>query len=309
MKPIRHIAAVLLTMSLVTACGGGSAESPAAPEPEAVESEAPEESAPAAPESREEAPEAEEPAETDGVMFGEKVLVDEAGIRITAREFVTEEFGDDGIRLLIENENPSACLIECPLLSVNGYELSGSFSAEVAAGKKLNTVLEIPEHALRAAEITEIHMISAAFAGYDPEPWSTVLEPEEKVIFDDGTKVQDLENPGTEVFNEEGVRVSARMVRNDPFWGTGIILFLENESKNRIYAEAKNLSVDGYMLEGYYGTILWPGKRAVGKIYLLDSDLADNGITEPEEAELYVGLCSAETMEDIVSGIGSFPAG
>ncbi|MEE3456466.1 MAG: hypothetical protein VZQ82_00335, partial [Lachnospiraceae bacterium] len=153
------------------------------------------------------------------------------------------------------------------------------------------------------------HSVSAAFAVYDPEPWRTVLKPEEKVIFDDGTKAAEPSDPGTEVFFKEGVHVSARMVRNDPFLGTGIILYLKNEGERTVYAEAKNLSIDGYMLEGYSGTILWPGKRAIGKIYLADGDLAENGITDPKEAELYVGLMSAETMEDIVSGTGTFRIG
>ena len=240
---------------------------------------------------------------------GMKVLVDEAGIRITAGEYVQDDFLDDGIRILIENENPMTCLIDCQLLVVNGYQVGGSFSAQVAAGKKLNTVLEIPRHALRTAEIEEIHSVSAAFAVYDPEPWRTVLKPEEKVIFDDGTKAAEPSDPGTEVFFKEGVHVSARMVRNDPFLGTGIILYLKNEGERTVYAEAKNLSIDGYMLEGYSGTILWPGKRAIGKIYLADGDLAENGITDPREAELYVGLMSAETMEDIVSGTGTFRIG
>ena len=307
MKPIKKIAAAVIIMSLVTACGGGGAESPDTPAPASAPPEASVPEVP--PESREEMPEASTPSGAEALLAGEKVLVDEAGIRITAGEFVRDDFSDDGIRLLIENENPVTCLIDCPLLVVNGYQLSGAFSAEVSAGKKLNTILEIPRHALRAAEIEEMHAVSAAFAVYDPEPWRTILEPEEKAVCDDGTPVKEPRDPGTEIFHEADVTVSARMVRNDPFWGTGIVLYLKNDSKNRVYAEAKNLSVDGYMLEGYYGTILWPGKRAVGKIYMLESDLADNGITDPKEAELYVGLCSAETMEDLVSGTGTFKVG
>ena len=309
MKHKRLITASLMSIALLAACGGGGGESPkepaAEPSPAAVTA-APEESRR---ESPAELPESSGPAPAEALDLSSKVLVDEAGIRITAGEFVRDDFSDDGIRLLIENENPVTCLIDCPLLVVNGYQLSGAFSAEVSAGKKLNTILEIPRHALRAAEIEEMHAVSAAFAVYDPEPWRTILEPEEKVIFDDGTKAAEPSDPGTEVFFKEGVHVSARMVRNDPFLGTGIILYLKNEGERTVYAEAKNLSIDGYMLEGYSGTILWPGKRAIGKIYLADGDLAENGITDPREAELYVGLMSAETMEDIVSGTGTFRIG
>lgn len=311
MKHKRLITASLMSIALLTACGGGGGESPKEPagEPapaEAAVTAAPEESSK---ESPAELPESSGAAPAEALDLSSKVLVDEAGIRITAGEFVQDDFLDDGIRILIENENPMTCLIDCQLLVVNGYQVGGSFSAQVAAGKKLNTVLEIPRHALRTAEIEEIHSVSAAFAVYDPEPWRTVLKPEEKVIFDDGTKAAEPSDPGTEVFFKEGVHVSARMVRNDPFLGTGIILYLKNEGERTVYAEAKNLSIDGYMLEGYSGTILWPGKRAIGKIYLSDGDLAENGITDPKEAELYVGLMSAETMEDIVSGTGTFRIG
>ena len=286
MKHKRLITASLMSIALLAACGGGGGESPkepaAEPSPAAVTA-APEESRR---ESPAELPESSGPAPAEALDLSSKVLVDEAGIRITAGEYVQDDFLDDGIRILIENENPMTCLIDCQLLVVNGYQVGGSFSA-----------------------IEEIHSVSAAFAVYDPEPWRTVLKPEEKVIFDDGTKAAEPSDPGTEVFFKEGVHVSARMVRNDPFLGTGIILYLKNEGERTVYAEAKNLSIDGYMLEGYSGTILWPGKRAIGKIYLADGDLAENGITDPREAELYVGLMSAETMEDIVSGTGTFRIG
>ena len=224
MKHKRLITASLMSIALLAACGGGGGESPkepaAEPSPAAVTA-APEESRR---ESPAELPESSGPAPAEALDLSSKVLVDEAGIRITAGEYVQDDFLDDGIRILIENENPMTCLIDCQLLVVNGYQVGGSFSAQVAAGKKLNTVLEIPRHALRTAEIEEIHSVSAAFAVYDPEPWRTVLKPEEKVIFDDGTKAAEPSDPGTEVFFKEGVHVSARMVRNDPFLGTGIIL-------------------------------------------------------------------------------------
>ncbi len=308
---LEKTAAALLTALALTACGGGSAESitsSAAPPAESPVTEA-ESTAETPPESIPEVPEVTDSRETDGIAFAGKVLVDEAGIRITAREFVREDFADDGIRLLIENETPKTCLIECPLLAVNGYQLGGNFSAEVAGGKKLNTVLELPGTALKMAEITELHSVSAAFAAYERDEWRKMLATKETVIFDDGTEAVPPKDPGTEIFNKEGVRAFARMVRNDAYWGTGIVLYFVNEGKNKVYAEAKNLSVDGYMLDGYWGTMLYPGKRAVGKIYLLESDFEENDIKDPKEAELAVGLCDPDTMEDIVSGTGSFSAG
>ena len=51
------------------------------------------------------------------------------------------------------------------------------------------------------------------------------------------------------------------------------------------------------------------GHDTVGIIARICTYLAENGITDPTEAELYVGLMSAETMEDIVSGTGTFKIG
>ncbi len=301
---LEKTAAALLTVLALTACGGGSAESVSSSAAAPVESAV--SAAETPPESIPEVSEAPESGETDGIAFAEKVLVDEAGIRITAREFVREDFADDGIRLLIENETPKTCLIECPLLAVNGYQLGGNFSAEVAGGKKLNTILELPGTSLKMADITEIHTVSAAFAAYERDEWRTMLVTKEKVIFDDGAEPAAPKDPGTKIFDKEGVRAFARMVLNDAYWGTGIVLYFVNEGENKVYAEAKNLSVDGYMLDGYWGTMLWPGKRAVGKIYLLESDFAENDIKDPKEAELTVGLCDPDTMQDIVSEIGNF---
>ncbi len=306
MKPLKPAALALLTALCLAACAGAPEESVPAPAPDVTSTPAAESAAPRPEESTREETEPAEAEETGGIAFPRKVLVDEAGVRITAREFVREEFAEDGIRLLIENENPETILIECPLIAVNGYQLAGAFTAEVAGGKKLNTVLRLPSAAMKLAEIGEIHAVSAAFAAYEREAWRTVLLSDEAVIFDDGTKVREPGETGAEIFSGGGVKAYARMVVDDPLWGTGIALYFVNEGPLKVYCEAKNLSVDGYMLEGYWGAVLWPGKRAVGKIYLLDSDLMENDIEDPQEAELYVELCDPDTMQDIMSGTGRF---
>ena len=50
-------------------------------------------------------------------------------------------------------------------------------------------------------------------------------------------------------------------------------------------------------------------ENRAGQLLEITKILAENGITDPREAELYVGLMSAETMEDIVSGTGTFRIG
>ncbi|MCR5295121.1 MAG: hypothetical protein K6E30_08150 [Lachnospiraceae bacterium] len=243
------------------------------------------------------------------VSIEEQVLVEKDGIRITAREYAEDDLLGDGIRLLIENSTDRTAVIQCPELCVNGFQLSNTFSAEVSAGKKMNTVLEFPAFGLETCGIETVERVDAVFAVYDREEWTELFSSEEVSIKTSafGEAGEAAFDPGREVFREPGMMISARYVEEDPLWGRGIVLFLENEGTEKVYVEAKDLSIDGFMLDGYSGILLGAGKKAFTRIYVLEEDLEDNGITDPKEAELTFALCDPLTLETLAERTAAFP--
>ena len=71
----------------------------------------------------------------------EQVLIDTNGIKITAKEYLTDKIWGDGIKLLIENSSDTDYTVGCDALIVNDYMITDLFSSKVAAGKNANETM------------------------------------------------------------------------------------------------------------------------------------------------------------------------
>lgn len=76
-----------------------------------------------------------------GLSIEEQVLVDTAGVKITATGIEDDETLGKGVKLLIENNSEINVIVECDGVIVNNYMVSSFFDAYVDAGKKANTVM------------------------------------------------------------------------------------------------------------------------------------------------------------------------
>ena len=74
--------------------------------------------------------------EAKDVTIEEAVLVDDAGVKITAKSLESEELFGAEVKLLIENNSGKDLTFQCRNVSVNGYMVETMFSADVVNGKK-----------------------------------------------------------------------------------------------------------------------------------------------------------------------------
>lgn len=250
--------------------------------------------------AEESAPAAESDSNKD-ITIEEQVLVEQDGIKITALEYVRDNIWGDGIKVLIENESEKDVTVGCDALIVNDYMIYDLFVSEIAAGKKSNATIYLSSSELKAAGIDTVGRIEIYFHAYDADSYEGIfttdcIEIETSAIDSMDTTVND---EGTELYNEGGVRIVGKTVDENSFWGTAILLYIENESGRNVGISVDDMSINGFMLTPYFSTTVYDGKKAVDDITIMSSELEENGITSIEEVELKFHIYDNNSYETI----------
>ena len=235
------------------------------------------------------------------VSIDEQVLVDQDGIRITATEYVTDSIWGDGIKLMIENSTDKDYTVGCDALIVNDYMISDLFASTVAAGKKAAETMYLSSSQLKAAGIDTVGKVEMYFHATDDDTWDSLFS---KVYSE--IKTSEYENmdtsaddSGTELYNNNGIRIVGKTVDEDSFWGMAILLFCENNSGKDVNIDVDDMSINGYMMTPYFSCTVYDGKKAIDDITIMSSDLEASGVESVETAELKFRIVDSETYDTI----------
>lgn len=230
----------------------------------------------------------------------ETVLLDRDGIKITATEYTTDSIWGDGIALLIENNSDTDYTIGCDALIVNGYMIDDLFYSEIAAGKKANETMYLYSSELKAAGIDTVGEIEMYFHAYDSS-FNNLFQNEYAQIQTSEYANMDTtaNDEGTELYNEGGIRIVGKTVDENSFWGTAILLYIENTSGTNVGISVDDLSINGFMMDPLFSTTVYDGKKDIADITILSTDLEDNGIESIDDVELKFHIYNASTFETI----------
>lgn len=235
------------------------------------------------------------------VTIEEQVLFEQDGIVVTAKEYVTDRIWGDGIKLLIENNSDKNVTVGCNALIVNNYMISDLFVSGVAAGKKANEVMYLSNTELEAAGIENVGQIEAYFHVYDTDTYETLFDTDCVTIQTSGFAGMDMvaDDSGEELYNENGIRIIGKTVDENSFWGTAILLYCENNSGKNISISVNEMSINGFMMDPLFSTMIYDGKKAYEDITIFSEDLTANGIETIDEVELRFHIYDAESYEPI----------
>lgn len=224
------------------------------------------------------------------------------GLTVTAKSFTNDDFWGAGIKLLMENNSDKDLSIGCEAVIVNDYMLFDLFGCEVAAGKKSNETLYLSSDQLSAAGIDHIGKIEIYFYVYDSETYDTLFAADCVTLKTSLFDVMDCEpnDDGAELYNKDGIRIVGKYVDEDSFWGTSVLLYVENHSGKNITVSCDDLSVNGFMIEGYLSTMVYQGKMAMDTITLLSDELEANDIDSVDSIELKFRIYDLNTYDIIV---------
>lgn len=235
------------------------------------------------------------------VTIDEQVLVDQDNIVVTAKEYVTDSFWGDGLKLLLENNSDKDVMVSCKALIVNDYMITDLFASEVAAGKKANETLYLSSTQLKASGIENVGKVEIYFHVYDSNTFESIVDTECITIQTSEYANMDTtpNDTGTELYNEGGIRIVGKTVDENSFWGTAILLYCENNSGKNVGITVDDMSINGFMMNPFFSTTVYDGKKAIDEITVFSSDLEENGIESIEEVELKFHIYDADSFSAI----------
>ena len=129
---------------------------------------------------------AEKPAQTEGsaavqsteteVSIEETLLVDEGGVKITAKGLRMGGLFGPELKLLIENNSGKDLTVQCRNVSVNGYMVETMMSVDVVNGKKANDSITFMASDLEICGITAIADMELSFHMFTTADWEAYPE-------------------------------------------------------------------------------------------------------------------------------------
>lgn len=230
----------------------------------------------------------------------ESVLIDGNGIKITAKEYVSDSIWGDGIKLLIENSSDKNYTVGCDALIVNDYMITDLFASEIAAGKNANEIMYLSSSELKAAGIDSVGKIEMYFHAYDSELNYLFQNEYTEIQTSEYANMDTTPNDtGMELYNENGIKIVGKTVDENSFWRTAILLYVENTSGKNVGISVDDMSINGFMMSPYFSTTVYDGKKAIDDITVFSSELEENGIESIEDVELKFHIYDADSYSTI----------
>lgn len=236
------------------------------------------------------------------VTIEEQVLFTWNEVTVTAKEYVEDSIWGAGIKVLIENNSAKDVGIGCNAVIVNNYMITDLFSATVAAGKKSNETIYLMSSDLEAAGIENVGQIELYFHVFDGDSYMTLYDAELVTIKTSAYENMDTvpNDMGTELYNGNGIRIVGKYVEEGTFWGTAVLLYIENTSGQNVTVSCEDMSINGFMVSPAFYSNIYSGKKALDEITVFQSDLEENGITSVDEIELKFHIYNSDTYYTIV---------
>lgn len=235
------------------------------------------------------------------ITINEQVLVDQDGVKITAVEYETDSIWGDGIKMLLENNTNQNLMFSCQALIVNDFMITDLFAKSVAAGKNAYETMHLSNSQLREAGIDNVGKIEIYFRVYDDDTWDDLFKTDCITLqtSDYASMDETLDIEGIELYNKNDIKIYAKYVDENSFWGKAILLYVENHTDKNITVSADNLSINGFMFTPMYSDTIYAGKKSFNDITLFSSELEENGVTEIKDVELKFRIYDSETYDDI----------
>lgn len=234
----------------------------------------------------------------------EQVVYDENDVLIVYTGIEQDDILTDAkFNFRIENNSEKALTISSDNVSVNGYTISGMVYEEIAAGKKVNTSIELYDYEMEENGISTINYIEFIFKCIDSETYSTVFETDiTKITINEGTETENTANENSELlFEQDGISVYySGLDESDWLSDYNLKFQIVNNSENNVVVSTDNCSVNDFSmsLASFYSEVA-SGKKTNDTLCIYSSELEENGIDKPEKLEFSLKCLNSDTYDTI----------
>lgn len=233
------------------------------------------------------------------VSIEETVLLEEAGVKITAKSISDGLFGAE-VKLLIENNSGKDLVVQTRNTAVNGFMVDSILSAQVRSGKKANESLTFVSADLERSGIEKVAQMEFSFHIFTSDNWETYLDSQPVTVNTSifPTYQQKIDDSGETVYEENGVKIVVRGLTTGVL-GPEIEVYMENTGDKAVLVQVRDISVNGFLMEPVFFRQIPPGKRVLDGIVLLEGDLEKNGVEKIEGAELSFVILDGDNWDTL----------
>lgn len=228
------------------------------------------------------------------------VVYEENGLKITALGLEQGNIGNLKLTLLIENSSDKNLTVQSENTSINGYMIHSMMSADVLSGKKINTSMDFWNDDLIERGIEEICDICFSFYIFNQDDWSDNYTTEWIDLITNSTYTQQYDDSGAVLYDENEIKIVFKGIAPD-YLGQDVVLYVENNTDKDITINARDTSINGYMIMGSCSIDVSSGKKALDSISFFSSTLADNSITDINNVELYFHIYNSDDWQDYIN--------
>lgn len=246
--------------------------------------------------------ESERPAEVE-TAIAETVLVDEAGVKITAKSFQEDGMFGPAVKILIENNSDVDLTVQTRDSSVNGYMVETMLSADVVSGKKANDEIVFMASDLEACGIETVADMEFAFHIFTTEDWEDYLDTAPIQLKTTSAEHYEytFDDSGDIAYEGNDVKIVVKgLSAADSIFGPSIVVYIENNGDRAVTVQARDVSVNGFMVEPIFSSDVMVGKRDVDTITFMSTELEENEITSIDTVELSFTIFDYEEWDTIV---------
>ena len=210
------------------------------------------------------------------------VLYDKNGIKLSTYGFETSDSGFS-IQMLIENSSDRNVMVETSQFSCNGYMFGSGISAFLKPGTESVQSFSFANWQLEVQGITELSNIQFIFTVEDSDTWDLIDTSELLTlnVNEDFTPTYDYS--GTEIYNQDGVRVICRGAGSASWCDGTVYFFIENNSGRNITVSGPWIQINGIATTSGFSGSLRDGAAIVSYIPMLD--LSSCGLNSVDEIE------------------------
>ncbi len=230
-------------------------------------------------------------------LIEERILVEESGVRITAK---TLHVSDEGLILGLQIENNASEQMGVALHNavLNGFMAEGDLSggpdtpswALVGAGETEKALLKLQTDALYECGMGEPKTLSVSFHIYTADRFRTSVFTELCPVLETEGFTPTADETGTVVYDNQGLFVTCKGRTED---GRGLVLYLRSESEDILNVECRDATVNGVMAMSPLYVHLLPGTRAAATAAFYPYDDGEE-FGELREADIQLEISNGE---------------
>lgn len=230
-------------------------------------------------------------------LIEERFLVEEGGVRITAKTLCASE---EGLVLTLKIENNASEQMGVALHNavLNGFMAMGDLSndpltpasALVGAGETSEAALTLQTDALTACGMGEPKTLAVAFHIYTVDRFKTSVFTALCPVLEAAGFTPTADETGTVVYDNQGLFIVCKGRTED---GRGLVLYLRSESEDILNVECRDATVNGVSAMSSLYVHLLPGTRAAATAAFYPYDDGEE-FGELREADLQLEISNGE---------------